>query len=83
MIHDHDLKVTKVGQDASFLNNFIVFPFLGIYEIPLDNLRCPRADMLARELKAEWVILLRERLLKSSNLQTVLPVLVNPEEVTK
>ena len=55
---------------------------VGVHEVPVALLQRPQPGMLARDIKVEWVKVLRDRLQRTTTLQTVLPVLVNPDEVT-
>ena len=56
--------------------------FVGVHELPVAVLQRPQPGMLVHDIKLEWVKVLRDRLRRNTTLQTVLPVVVNPGEVT-
>lgn len=58
------------------------FLLIGIHEIHINNLKAPPPEYSCRGTKDGWTLILRDRLLRSLSLQTIVPVLVDPSEVT-
>lgn len=64
------------------LEDIVPKKYIGVRELPVSNLKKPPQHLMCREVKQEWVTVLKGRISKTALLQTVLPVMVDPDEVS-